>query len=143
MNKEWQCHRCGKTGGGSLYVGGPAYGRSSPLVRVSATDGRPQPFRPRIVGRDGGEVDAAATSEAGLYVAGPFEKVGGLDRNGIALLDPTTAHVKPWTLASCNALDAGLDTPARVLAVTEGRIVTNCRAYGDGQRLLVARAPAP
>jgi hypothetical protein len=127
--------------GESLYIGGPAGTSAPPVLRVSAKDGRPQPFHPRIFGRYGGWVDAMVTTPAGLFVAGPFERVGGRRRDGLALLDPTTARVKPWTLPSCKAVEAG-DGPARVLIAAEDRIITNCRAFGDGERLVIAQAPA-
>jgi hypothetical protein len=46
-----------------------------------------------------------------------------------------------WTLPSCDPPDSDTDyNPARVLVAIEDRIVTNCRAFGEGERLVVARA---
>jgi len=128
---------------GSLYVGGIDVTAAGPLARLDAKDGHRLPFDPRIVGiyYGPGSVDALLITAAGLYVAGPFKSVGGKQRNGIALLVPTTARVKPWTLPSCDPPDSDTDyNPARVLVAIEDRIVTNCRAFGEGERLVVARA---
>jgi hypothetical protein len=129
----------------SLYVGGIDVTAAGPLARLDAKDGHRLPFNPRIVGiyYRPGSVDALLITAAGLYVAGPFRSVGGKQRNGIALLDPRTARVKPWTLPSCDPPDPDTDyNPARVLVAIEDRIVTNCRAFGEGERLVVARGPS-
>jgi hypothetical protein len=128
-------------GRGSLYVAGIDVAGSAPLARVDAADGHRLPFSVRIVGTYGPQVDALVITRAGLYIAGPFESVDGASRNGIALVDSETGHVKPWRLSSCAAVDRDLDyNPSRVLVVVKDRIVTNCRALGEGQRLVVVRA---
>ncbi len=133
-------------GGGSLYVGGFDVAASTPLARVDIHDGHLLPFRTHVAGLyyPPGSIDALLLGKDGLYVAGPFKSIGGKPRAGIALLDPETARVKPWTLRSCKvpAGDPDADNnPARVLVAVDGRLITNCRAFGDGERLVVVRAP--
>ena len=137
--------------GGSLYVGGSdarldatdtVVGAFAPLVRLDLKSGRLLPFQPRITGAPPWDrsVDAAVTAPAGLYIAGTFTAAGGKRRNGIALLDPRSGRAKPWTLPSCER-PAPIDTETpggRVLAVAGNRILMNCRAFGDGERLVVA-----
>jgi hypothetical protein len=132
-------------GGDTLYVAGSDVAGTKPLARVDVGDGHLLPFDPHLVGiyEPTGVVDAVALTKAGLYVAGSFKSIGGKPRTGIALLDPETARVKPWTLASCKvpANDPDGDhNRARVLVPLGGMVVTNCAAFGDGERLVIARA---
>src|SRR5207237_3953090 len=88
-------------GGGVVYVGGffKQIGRL-PRVGVAAIDtaGRTTPWTPGPLWLAGGseEVDTLAVAGSDVYVAGAFERIGGVARRGVAKLDARTGRVRAW-----------------------------------------------
>lgn len=65
-----------------------------------------------------------ATDGQRLYMAGDFERVGTVERDGVAALDATTATLDPWTVAPLQAVPLEYSTGGLLMsrATSAGRI---------------------
>src|SRR5262249_37176291 len=82
-------------GGDFQRVGGR---RRAWLAAVSRSDGRLEPWRPRL----NGMVDGLVIIDQTVYVSGAFTKVSGEARGPIAAIDPITGATKAWNPAAAD-----------------------------------------
>lgn len=74
-------------------------GGSPDFFAVDATTGSPLSFDLAV----DGDVHDAALSPEGLWIAGDFREVNGVQRAAVALLDPASGAVRPWRGADVDA----------------------------------------
>jgi hypothetical protein len=70
--------------GTTVYAGG--------LVAVDAESGRPRAWSLH----PDGDVEALAVAGSDVYVGGGFDRLGGIDRGGLARVDARTGQATPW-----------------------------------------------
>jgi trimeric autotransporter adhesin len=95
------------TDGATVWLGGTftSVGGSTRLrlAAVSATTGAVTSFRADVAGEASGSgpyVNALALHSSGLYVAGAFSGIGGVNRTVSARVDPVSGAVAAWTAAT-------------------------------------------